>query len=60
MESKKEIYDLIPTEYYPKTILIQSSEALNVIISKIKTENILFIIIQLISSANNSFPNKLI
>lgn len=40
LESKKEIYDLIPTEYYPKTILIQSSEALNVIISKIKTENI--------------------
>ena len=40
LESKKEIYDLIPTEYYPKTILIQSNEALNVIISKIKTENI--------------------
>ena len=40
LESKKEIYDLIPTEYYPKTILIQSNESLNGIISKIKTENI--------------------
>ena len=40
LESKKEIYDLIPPEYYPKTILIQSNEALNGIISKIKIENI--------------------
>ena len=40
LESKKEIYDLIPPAYYPKTILIQSNESLNGIISKIKTENI--------------------
>ena len=40
LESKKEIYDLIPPAYYPKTILIQSNEALNGIISKIKIENI--------------------
>lgn len=42
LESKKEIYDLIPQKYYPKTILIQSNEPVSAIISKIKTENIQF------------------
>lgn len=40
LESKKEIYDLIPKAYYPKTILITSSEDINEITSKIKIENI--------------------
>lgn len=40
LESKKEIYDLIPTEYYPKTILIDSNTPLNEVIAKIKAENI--------------------
>ena len=35
MESKKEIYDLIPQEYYPKTILIESKEKRDVLIGKI-------------------------
>lgn len=42
MESKKEIYDLIPTEYYPKTILIHPNETLNSILEKINIANIIF------------------
>lgn len=42
MESKKEIYDLIPTEYYPKTILIHPNETLNSILEKINIANIVF------------------
>ena len=34
MESKKEIYDLIPPEYYPKTILIQPNDDLETIFGK--------------------------
>ena len=37
MESKKEIYDLIPPQYYPKTILVSPNENLEVILKKIKT-----------------------
>ena len=36
MESKKEIYDLIPSEYYPKTLLIEATETLEAIQEKIK------------------------
>jgi hypothetical protein len=34
IESKKEIYDLIPPEYYPKTILIQPNESFETILKK--------------------------
>ena len=34
MESKKEIYDLIPSEYYPKTLLIEPNETLETIQEK--------------------------
>ncbi len=42
MESKKEIYDLIPYEYYPKTILVHPKEKLDTILQRIDTENIQF------------------
>lgn len=42
MESKKEIYDLIPKQYYPKTILINAAENLENIFQKLNTENIQF------------------
>lgn len=38
MESKKEIYDLIPPQYYPKTILIQNGTSLEDV-HKLVTEN---------------------
>lgn len=42
MESKKEIYDLIPTQYYPKTILINPDESLASVLERIHSENIQF------------------
>ncbi|MDK2773185.1 MAG: D-alanine--D-alanine ligase [Flavobacterium sp.] len=42
MESKKEIYDLIPQQYYPKTILINKGTSLDEIINIIKENNINF------------------
>lgn len=42
MESKKEIYDLIPSEYYPKTLLIEPTETLEVVQEKIKEAAIEF------------------
>ena len=42
MESKKEIYDLIPSEYYPKTLLIEATETLKAIQEKIKEAAIEF------------------
>lgn len=42
MESKKEIYDLIPSEYYPKTLLIEPTETLETIQKKIKEADIEF------------------
>ena len=36
MESKKNIYELLPPEYYPKTILIRPGELKNEIIQKIR------------------------
>ncbi len=45
MESKKEIYDIIPSRYIPKTILIPRTLALNDIISKIQKAEIAFPII---------------
>jgi hypothetical protein len=42
MESKKEIYDLIPSEYYPKTLLIEPNETLETIQEKIKKADIEF------------------
>lgn len=42
MESKKEIYDLIPQQYYPKTILINKGTSPKEIINTIKKNNINF------------------
>jgi len=42
MESKKEIYDLIPQQYYPKTILVNAAENLENIFQKLNSENIQF------------------
>lgn len=42
MESKKEIYDLIPQEYYPKTIIVTPDESIETILQKLTSENINF------------------
>lgn len=42
MESKKEIYNLIPFEYYPKTLLIEPTETLEALQEKIKEAAIEF------------------
>lgn len=42
MESKKEIYDLIPQEYYPKTILVTPNEDFESIVQKINDTKIEF------------------
>ena len=42
MESKKEIYDIIPSEYYPKTLLIEPTETLEAVQEKIKEAAIEF------------------
>ena len=42
MESKKEIYDLIPHKYYPKTILISPSENIEAVFEKCNNKNIKF------------------
>ena len=42
MESKKEIYDLIPQKYYPKTIVVSSDENFDDILQKLTLENINF------------------
>lgn len=42
MESKKEIYDLIPQKYYPKTLLIENKTAITTIIEQINLNNISF------------------
>jgi hypothetical protein len=45
MESKKEIYDLIPQKYYPKTILIPKATPTDEIVSKISDSHIQFPVI---------------
>ena len=40
MESKKEIYDLIPQQYYPKTELIREGTSLEVILNTLKEAEI--------------------
>lgn len=42
MESKKQIYDLLPKKYYPKTILIQKNMNLSKIVDLIVEKNIHF------------------
>lgn len=42
IESKKKIYDLIPIEYYPKTLLIQPNENFEAILEKIYIAKIEF------------------
>jgi hypothetical protein len=37
MESKKEIYDLIPQQYYPKTGLIKEKTSVGIVLQKIET-----------------------
>ncbi len=40
MESKKEIYDIIPQKYYPKTELVKEGTSFEEVLLKIKTSNI--------------------
>ena len=40
MESKKEIYDLIPFEYYPSTLFFKASSSLQDILTLIKQRNL--------------------
>jgi hypothetical protein len=42
MESKKEIYDLIPQKYYPKTVLIENKTSIHLISELIDQNNISF------------------
>ena len=42
MESKKEIYDLIPKQYYPETLLFNNNEKLETILKEIDNSNIKF------------------
>lgn len=42
MESKKEIYDLIPEEYYPKTLLFQEKTSLKEVKERIKTHQLVY------------------
>lgn len=42
MESKKEIYDLIPQEYYPKTILIKSGTTKEIILDTVRAAGLSF------------------
>jgi hypothetical protein len=42
MESKKKIYDLIPKQYYPKTILIQEATSLEIVLETIKDSKIAY------------------
>lgn len=42
MESKKEIYDLIPQEYYPKTLLFNAKEDINTVSKSIQNIGIKF------------------
>lgn len=42
MESKKQIYDLLPKKYYPKTILIQENTDLKKIVDKVVEKEIYF------------------
>jgi len=42
MESKKKIYDLIPTEFYPATLFFKAGTSLENVIEKVKDTNIKF------------------
>jgi len=42
MESKKEIYDIIPAEYYPKTILVKAQNTSNEILSMVEKAELSF------------------
>jgi hypothetical protein len=39
MESKKEIYDLLPKEYYPRTLLFNSSDRASKVLAQIKSNH---------------------
>lgn len=41
-ESKKEIYDIIPPQYYPKTLLIKKDTAVNAILDLVKSKKITY------------------
>lgn len=42
MESKKEIYDLIPQQYYPRTILIRTGTSFNSVLEALRVSGIRF------------------
>ena len=42
LESKKKIYDIMPQEYYPRTILVQPGEAAGIIVQKVRSAGLQF------------------
>ena len=42
MESKKEIYDLIPQKYYPSTLLISPTQPIATVLEECMKKNITF------------------
>ncbi len=42
MESKRDVYDLLPGEYYPETVYVEAGTTFEVINEKIKRQNIQF------------------
>src|SRR6185436_19299096 len=42
MESKKEIYDLVPSEYYPSTLFFKASTPLPAIINVVKQRDLTY------------------
>jgi len=42
MESKKEIYDLIPSQYYPKTLFFKSGAPIDIVIAAVEKQQIKF------------------
>ena len=42
LESKKKIYDIMPEEYYPATILVQPGECADVILQKVRAAHMTF------------------
>lgn len=42
LESKKEIYDLIPKQYYPETLFFKASETLETVLKKLENSTVKF------------------
>ena len=61
MESKKEIYDLIPFEFYPSTFLFKNATQFDDILSLIKQRNLKNLQNHMRKSSNQNFliPNRI-